>query len=255
MKLITVILLVTVAFAQAERNWDEIFPRHLPDPPHSLLPHGIPSPRITGGEEAEPHSRPFQVGLFIPVSGGTAFCGGSIISPIHILTAAHCVDSVIGGVEIVLGAHNIRRTEPTQLVVVSSNITVHRDWSSSTIRNDIAYITLPEPVEFNEYIQPIGLPLDDRNNFNGDTAVASGWGLSSDSATTISEILRVVDFPIISNTVCNIAYLGNIHPTNICASGSGGKSTCNGDSGGPLTVDDTLVNIHIHSTRTYNGQT
>lgn len=49
-----------------------------------------PGVRITGGDEVEPHSLPYQVGLLIPTDEGTAFCGGSLLSPTTVVTAAHC---------------------------------------------------------------------------------------------------------------------------------------------------------------------
>lgn len=70
----------------------------------------------------------------------------------------------------------------------------------------------------------------------GDQATVSGWGLPSDSATSISPVLRYITIPVGSNTVCSLYYLGSIQATHICASGDGGKSTCSGDSGGPLVA-------------------
>lgn len=51
-----------------------------------------PNARIVGGEEAVPNSLPYQVALITEFSTGRAFCGGSLIRPDVVLTAAHCID-------------------------------------------------------------------------------------------------------------------------------------------------------------------
>ncbi|KAJ8982905.1 hypothetical protein NQ317_004559 [Molorchus minor] len=243
MKVIIGVLLVSLALANAERDWSKVFPNHLPNPAGTRLPHGLPSSRIVGGTEAPPNSIPYQVALFLPVQGGTSFCGGSLISRKTVLTAAHCVDSLVGPVEVVLGAHNVRDDEATQVRVTTSSINIHPGWSALTLRNDLALIRLPNEVELSDNIQPIALASDTSNTFEGHEATASGWGLDSDSSTSISPILRKVTIPVIANSVCNIAYFGVIQDSHICASGLGGKSTCNGDSGGPLTVAGVQVGI------------
>ena len=49
---------------------------------------GGAAPLIVGGQQTEPHERPWQVALFID---DFYFCGGSILSPQWVVTAAHCV--------------------------------------------------------------------------------------------------------------------------------------------------------------------
>ncbi|KAJ8889046.1 hypothetical protein PR048_008540 [Dryococelus australis] len=97
-----IFLLAIVASATAvptQRDWSKIthrdvFPEKLwtpdlqPQRPHNA---SIQS-RIVGGEEVTQHAFPYQVALFLPVQGGTSFCGGSVINQEWILTAAHCVD-------------------------------------------------------------------------------------------------------------------------------------------------------------------
>merc|ERR1712210_369188 len=63
-----------------------------------------------------------------------------------------------------------------------------------------------------------------------------GWGKPSDSAGGISNVLRMVhDMPVISNAECNDVY-GIVGDGIVCIDTTGGKSSCNGDSGGPLIM-------------------
>lgn len=48
--------------------------------------------RITGGQEATPGQFPYQAAMFVTASGGTYFCGGTILDANTVMTAAHCVD-------------------------------------------------------------------------------------------------------------------------------------------------------------------
>ncbi|XP_063599851.1 chymotrypsin BI-like [Penaeus indicus] len=194
------------------------------------------TPRIVGGVEAVPHSWPHQVALFIDSSH---FCGGSLISNEWVLTAAHCVDGS-SVVEVVMGAHNIRQFEPSQISMTSYNFFTHENWNSWLLVNDIALIKLPAPVTFNQHIQPVRLPAFDVSA--GSSVTPTGWGKPSDAANGISDVLRQVTVPVISNTECSL-YFGTIGNGNICISTTGGHSTCNGDSGGPLNYGGITYGI------------
>ena len=64
----------------------------------------------------------------------------------------------------------------------------------------------------------------------------SGWGRTSDGSTATSAQLRSVQNNVITNAVCAQTFGGTIIASTLCISTAGGRGTCNGDSGGPLTV-------------------
>jgi len=199
---------------------------------------GVPGAEmfIVGGNEATPHKYPWMASLFFTQgSSGTYFCGGTLISDEWVMTAAHCVDGATS-MKVFLGAHNVREEEEVgRLEFEAAEYFAHPNWISALIRNDIGLIRLPQKVEFNEFIRPICLPSysDVDDNFAGLDAPASGWGKPTDSADSISPVLREVTTKTITNLAC-VFELFQISKNNICISGAGGKSTCNGDSGGPL---------------------
>jgi len=193
---------------------------------------GIPNAendKIVGGVEATPHEFPWQVGLFFD----GYFCGGSIISEEYILTAAHCADGVFKH-EVVIGAHEIRDSSNVKINAYSP--TVHPEWDSFSLSNDLAILKLDEPIDwasFNGNARPSCLATS--GDYSGQTALVSGWGRPSDSSSGISPVLRKVEAPVMSQSECE-SYWGNLNEGVVCIDTTGGKSSCNGDSGGPLSI-------------------
>merc|ERR1711874_278563 len=189
--------------------------------------------RIVGGFEAQENQWPWQVALFID---NAWFCGGSIISENYVMTAAHCADGA-SYFDIMAGAHNVRASsEPRRVEITSYNGWTHPGWNHNTLENDIALIELPSPMSFNEYIKPSCMPMAGDTADVNEMVTCTGWGKPSDSAGGISPVLRMVeDRPIISNSECNAIY-GIVGDGVVCIDTTGGKGTCNGDSGGPLNM-------------------
>jgi len=189
--------------------------------------------RIVGGVEAQEHQWPWQVALFIDDAW---FCGGALISENWVLTAAHCADGATY-FDVMAGAHNVRASsEPHRVEITSYNGFTHENWDDWDLSNDIALIELPSPITFNDYIKPSCLPAAGDTADVGELVTATGWGKPSDSASGISPVLRMVsDLPVISNSDCNDVY-GIVGSGVVCIDTTGGRGTCNGDSGGPLNM-------------------
>ncbi|KAI2662589.1 Chymotrypsin B [Labeo rohita] len=200
--------------------------------------------RIVNGEEAVPHSWPWQASL--QDFTGFHFCGGSLISEYWVVTAAHC--DVRTSHRIILGEHNkgsLNTQEDTQTMRVSQVFT-HPQWNPNTIEHDIALIKLTEPVSLNSHVSPVCLAETSDQFASGMICVTSGWGVTKYNALFTPNELQQVALPLLSNQECMNHWGSNIHDTMICA-GAAGASSCMGDSGGPLVCQKadvwTLVGI------------
>ncbi|KAL3279073.1 hypothetical protein HHI36_016587 [Cryptolaemus montrouzieri] len=200
---------------------------------------------IINGNEAEPHSYPFQALIKMKVSKDrTAFCGGTLLTQRFVLSAGHCGQGYLGAT-ITLGAHNISANENTTIEVNVRRIKLHEKFSRKTFSNDIALFELDDPVTYGLYIQPVQLPPRSyiRKNLKNKNATTIGWGLTNGTTAKQSPVLQEVQEKITSNFDCWLKFPQHVKKTNICISGKNDKSACNGDSGGPLIVDGYQVGI------------
>ncbi|XP_058457217.1 brachyurin-like [Malaya genurostris] len=226
--------------------------------PHLQMHRGtkaVPDSRIVNGEEAQPGQFPYQaLVLSFFENGNSGLCGGTLLTQNFVMTAAHCV--VIGSLAthgtVILGAHNRQIVEETQQRIDFASINVHANYSASLLRNDIATIQLATPAVFNAVVQPIDLPaISDDRTFAGLTGIISGFGRTSDeTGSPASDVVMYTSNPIVTNADCQSAWNAIlIQAQNICLSGEGGRSVCNGDSGGPLAVreNDRSLQVGISS--------
>merc|ERR1712241_399961 len=193
------------------------------------IPNAKSNNKIVGGQEATPHQFPWQVGLFFD----GYFCGGSIISSKYILTAAHCADGVFKHT-VVVGAHDIRASDNLEITAYSP--TVHPEWDSYNLANDIAILELEEEIDFATEPNVGTNCLAQSGDFSGQMSLVSGWGRPSDSSSGISEVLRYVDDRrVLTQDECE-NYWGNLNEGVVCIDTTDGGGRCNGDSGGPLSI-------------------
>jgi secreted trypsin-like serine protease len=177
-------------------------------------------------------------------------CGGSLITTRAVLTAAHCPEGSSSTI-VILGAHQLTANEPSQqrFDVPIENYRIHPQYDRETISNDIAILILPTEATLNSFVSLIALPaLGVTDSFVGELATVSGWGRFTDQSMDSSPFLRSTQNIIISNSVCRVSSSIVIDST-LCMSTAGGRGSCRGDSGGPLTIQSRgqLVQVGVVS--------
>ncbi|XP_063045197.1 chymotrypsin A-like isoform X2 [Engraulis encrasicolus] len=197
--------------------------------------------RIVNGEEAVPHSWPWQVSL--QDYTGFHFCGGSLINENWVVTAAHC--NVRTSHRVILGEHNKAANGEEIQVMKVGKVFKHPKYNQFTINNDVLLIKLASPAQINPRVSPVCVAETNDNFPGGMRCVTSGWGLTKHSSDTPA-LLQQASLPLLSNTQCKQFWGNRISDLMICA-GASGASSCMGDSGGPLVCEQagawTLVGI------------
>ncbi|XP_076175285.1 proclotting enzyme isoform X2 [Ptiloglossa arizonensis] len=216
--------------------------------------------RVVGGEEALPGRWPWMAAIFLHGSKRTEFwCGGSLIGPRHVLTAAHCTRDqrqrpfAARQFTVRLGDIDLERDdEPSAPETYAvKQIHAHPKFSRVGFYNDIAVLELTRPVRKSPYVIPICMPQSRYRNerFAGARPTVVGWGTTYYGGKE-STVQRQAVLPVWRNEDCNAAYFQPITSNFLCAGYSqGGKDACQGDSGGPLMLraDGRWIQIGIVS--------
>lgn len=227
-------------------------PLHAAEQPASTSSTYVALPQILGGVEAASDAWPWMTAI---LNAGESdlymaqYCGGVLIAPNWVLTAAHCVDGKSASdIDVAVGVHDLASWSGTRIAVKS--IVKHPAYVDF-LANDIALLELStasgqQPITLFSGASEQG--IDPR--LLGQMTTVVGWGLA-DTTTEwyFPSKLQQVNLPVVADSYCNSGYGVTLSSSQLCGGYADAKDACTGDSGGPmmLVVDGQWVHVGLVS--------
>ncbi|MFD8546857.1 S1 family peptidase [Streptomyces sp. NPDC059649] len=211
----------------------------------------LPAPTahaIVGGRRTSTAQAPWTVAINLwrqtntyPRSG--QFCGGTLVTPTKVVTAAHCVvDEAPTDLGAVAGRTDLRRHDGTLRKV--TRVWIHPRFGRH-LENDVAVLTLDAPMPATYTPLPIATASDTDPYRPGTRARVYGWGLL-DYENHAANALRSAPLRVLPDRTCRrLNPDGDFDPRmHACANDPvTGAHHTEGDSGGPLVADGKLIGI------------
>ncbi|GAB2821101.1 serine protease [Lentzea nigeriaca] len=192
---------------------------------------------IVGGTPARVADTPWVVA--ITTTDGQLICGGALVAPDKVMTAAHCatLKGVLGRnqrpaeqLRVIAGRTDLRDSSGGIEAAVAA-VWRHPDYREVTQGDDVAVLTLARALPY----RTVAL------GEVGDEGVVLGWGRTAETSPP-AMTLRKVTVPILSDSEC-VLMEPDYRPGAMLCAGRGGRDACTGDSGGPLVVRGRLAGI------------
>ncbi|KAL7881483.1 hypothetical protein AOLI_G00083310 [Acnodon oligacanthus] len=211
---------------------------------------------IVGGKEAKPHSRPYMVSV---QHNGHHTCGGILIREDFVLTAAHCLNTSRADVgrhnlEVVLGAHNIKKTEPNQQRIQVRNSIRHPNYNKYTTAGnwknltvDIMLLKLKSNAKLSKFVKVMKLP--GKKDKSSVKCTIAGWGMRKPNSME-SNVLIETSLTVLLQPKCEeIWQIYYDSDCMMCTATAEDNTFCQGDSGGPLICKSKLQGLAIYTFR------
>jgi Trypsin len=215
-------------------------------------------PFIVGGQEASISQFPWQVYVEAKFEENgksiVGACGGSILDPTHVLTAAHCVDAEGTTVQrpaseftVMAGNSTTYPSSPTRQVTGVTHIRTHPYFTLlPETKDDVAVLLLSKALTLSPALNTQAIPLvaSGATPAPGTPLSVSGYGLQNGAeGSEPNGRLYSASLTAVASDPCRGA-VGVNSAVLLCAI-SGSSSTCRGDSGGPLTEGSPAVQVGV----------
>ncbi|MEU8828260.1 serine protease [Streptomyces sp. NPDC048636] len=211
---------------------------------------------VVGGQPVRTIEAPWAVALSSRAVFGDArsgqFCGGAVVTPTTVLTAAHCLSRAVLGrswqevpdLRVIIGRNDLRGSAGVEFP--ATRVWVNPAYQGDGRAGDVAVITLSRPLP-NAYVLPMARQGDPAYQA-GTQAGVYGWG-DTEGDGSYASTLRMATVRVLADASCETAYPGSAEgdyqaDSMVCAGlPRGGHDACQGDSGGPLVAGGRLVGL------------
>ncbi|GBN63611.1 Serine proteinase stubble [Araneus ventricosus] len=208
----------------------------------SLCPCGSNSSsietRVVGGHAAGKGRFPYASCLIDSTwrtESPTPFCGATLITDSHVVTAAHCIkERSPEGILVDVGDYDFKDSQKPRLLQAKS-IVRFPEYLSDRFHTDIAVIELEQSVQWESGVKAAWLPHPNLRLVAGTVVSVYGWGRLMYGGDR-PRLLQSVELPVIENHICQKKFITHIESSMICAGGQKGQDACTGDSGSGLVV-------------------
>jgi secreted trypsin-like serine protease len=204
------------------------------------------SAQVVGGQPINIREAPWQVALRIQTGGQYTLCGGAVIDPDWVLTAAHCLPVGVDpkDVNVITGTSDYLNGGRW---IAVRDVVLNDAYDPVTNDADLALLRVAVPIAG----VAIRWSQSAAELRTGEPLFVTGWGATAEGGQKSRQLMRAV-VPYVDNRTCNQpqSYAGKVLPSMLCAGEAfGGLDACQGDSGGPLVQagDDGPVLVGVIS--------
>ncbi|NXU37665.1 GRAF protein, partial [Drymodes brunneopygia] len=185
------------------------------------------------------------------------FCGGFLVAPGWVMTAAQCL--VHKPLTVILGAHTLRRREESWQTFEVKEYHCHPDFSSPRKGNDILLLKLNGNATSNGHVRPISL---EKSKVRGGTECSvAGWGYRTATVTSREATVTIIKqrdclshYPgLADNLVCGRSRSAGVPEKVSLGPGRRRRLQGRGDAGDPLVCNNKAFGIFSYRHSNWPG--